>query len=277
MKIVVPAIIVASMVYSPLSFSNNSPWIPTPESLNINVSHTFQTADEFYFGDEKRQLPEDLELSTTAISINYGINDYLALDAKIGYAESDFDGAPKSSLSGITDSTIGLTWQLINEYASEGNVPSVTARLGLIIEGDYETGAINAIGDGGSGVEVSVAVGKSLNSLFAVSGDIGYRDRTNNIPSEINYGASVYFTPTAKFSSFLSYRVDDARDGFDIGGKGFSPKKFPEVEEDKSYVQLGGQYAFTSKTSVGLSYATVTDGRNTSISDVYSLNVNHTF
>lgn len=269
-------IIGLGLSFSHFSFSNVSPWLPSPGSLSLSLSQVEQSADEFYFGDQKRSLPDDLKLSTTALNITYAISDNFSLDAKVGYAESDFNGSANQNLSGTTDSSIGLTWQLVNGHAVEG-WPSISARLGVIIDGDYETGTINAIGDSGDGAEFSVAYGKALNPYFALSSDVGIRERSNGIPTEVFYGASLYFTPINGLNTFVSYRVDDSRDGLQIGGAGFTPDRFPEVEEDKEYVQLGAQYAITDQINAGLSAAQVIDGRNTSLSDVYAINLTYNF
>ena len=257
------------------SYADVSPWLPTPESLTLTLSYVEQTADEFYFGREEMALPTDLDLSTTALNIVYGLTDSIALDATIGYAESDFS-VVDNQLSGLTDSKLGFTWQLNNEFAND-RLPSLALRLGIIIDGDYETGTINAIGDGGSGAELGFAVGKVINTYVALSADLGYRDRSEGVPEEVFYGASVYVTPIANLTTFVSYRVDDSLDGLQIGGPGFTPDRFPEVEEDKQYVQLGIQYNLTDSFGAGLSAAQVVDGRNTSTSDVYGINLSYRF
>ena len=262
--------------FSHLSIAEISPWLPAPGALNLSLAQIEQNADEFYFGDQKQSLSSDLNLSTTVLNLSYGLSDHFALDASVGYARSEFDDAANNHLSGIVDSKVGLTWKIVNEHASPA-WPSISARLGLIIDGDYETGTINAIGDGGDGAELSLAYGKVLNPYLAVSSDVGVRERNNGIPAEVFYGASLYLTPINQLTTFVSYRADNAQDGLQIGGAGFSPDRFPEVEEDKEYLQLGAQYALTDTISGGLSVAQVIDGRNTSLSDVYALSLGYQF
>jgi len=277
MKTRASLVIAVGLSFSHLSFGEVSPWLPSPGSFSVTFSQTEQTADEFYFGDEKRALASDLELSTSAVNITYGLSDYLSLDAKVGYAESDFNSGSNQSSSGIIDSSIGLTWQLVNEHASENGWPSIAARLGVIIDGDYETGAIDSIGDGGNGVELSIASGKAFNSYISFSSDIGIRDRSNNIPTELFYGASLYISPITPLTTYIGYRVIDSRGDLQIGGSGFTADRFPEVEEDSEYIQLGAQLSVIENVSLGLTLAQVIDGKNTSINDVYAFNVGYTF
>jgi len=269
---------VVGLTTSQLSFGEASPWLPSPGAVNLSLSQVEQSADEFYFADDKQSLPGDLSLSTTTLSIVYGLNDRLALDAKIGYAASDFD-APieNNNLYGVTDSAIGLTWGVVNEYSSERGLPSIAVRFGVIIDGDYDTGTINAIGDGGNGVEASIAVGKVFNSYFALSSEAGVRNRSDNIPTELFYNVNAYFTINPTLTTFVGYHVDNSRDGLQIGGNGFSPDRFPEVEEDKEYVQLGARYSLTPQLSAAFSLAKVIDGRNTALSDVYAFNLGYSF
>ena len=273
MKIKPLLAVTVGLMASQLAFGAASPWLPAPGSLSLQFSQVEQNADSFYFSDEETSLPGDLSLSTSSLSIVYGLNEHLALDAKLGYAVSDFDAPVENdSFSGITDSTIGITWRITNEYTSERNLPSISARFGAIIDGDYETGNVNGIGDGGNGVEVSIATGKAINSYLALSSETGYRNRSNGVPAEIFYNVNAYITFTPKLTAFAGYYVDDSRDGLQIGGNGFTPDRFPEVEEDKEYIQLGGQYKITSKFNAAFSIAKVIDGRNTALSDIYAFN-----
>ena len=252
-----------------------SPWLPEPGALSVNISQVEQSADQLYVGGQRQDLPSDLDQSTTALNVVYGLSDRFSLDATVGYADSDFN-ASEQDLSGITDSNIGITYQLVNEFAHENAwVPSVSARAGVIIDGDYRVGTVDAIGDGGNGAEISVAVGKQLNPYIAVSTYAGYRDRSNDVPAELLYGASLYATPFERWNSFVSYNVADSLSGLDIGGPGFAPDRFPEVEEDRRYIQLGLQYAITDQFSAGVSAATIVDGRNTADSDIYGLTLSY--
>ena len=73
--------------------------------------------------------------------------------------------------------------RLVDEVISDA--PSLAVRVGGIIGGDYDTGYINSLGDGGNGYEISVIAGKFLGDRVGLSGELGYRDRDSDIPSEV--------------------------------------------------------------------------------------------
>ena len=144
--------IAASLSYSQVVFADASPWMASAGEFDLGISQVEQSADDFYQADQKVELDSELSLSTTSLTLKYGISDEIGLDVSVGYASSDFGGA--EDRSGVSDSKIGLTWQFINEFVSVNNLPSTAIRLGAIIDGDYETGQINSIGDGGNGYEI---------------------------------------------------------------------------------------------------------------------------
>lgn len=265
------------------SFADGSPWLPIPESGTASLSYVFQTADEFYKADKNGPTPgggEDLDQHTLWLNMNYGLSENLALDFRTGYAKSDFVLAGPTtddSFNGLTDSTLGLTWRVVDEDISEHNLPSVAFRLAAIIAGDYETGHINSIGDGGSGAEASVIVGKIFADKVALSGELGYRDRENSIPEEVFFNLSAYYLFNSKLTASFEFKWNDATSGLDIGEPGFSPSKFPELEEDFQVVGLGLSYNVMNSVNLGLNLATVVDGRNTSKSNAIGLTIGYPF
>ena len=68
----------------------------------------------------------------------------------------------------------------------------------------------------------------------------------------------------------------NAESGLDIGGPGFSPSRFPELEEDG---QSLGLRLFWNMGSLGLNvfHARVQDGRNTAASNVTGATVSYFF
>lgn len=272
MKISSPLVFITCLGFSQFSFSDASPWLASPGTFALSLTQIEQSADEFFIADQENPLAFDLSLSTTTLYSTYAVNDFIGIDVSLGYAKSTFDDAQTDSLTGTTDSKIGLTWQFINEYDSFVGLPSTAIRIGAIIEGDYDIGRINSIGDGGSGYETSLVTGKSLNHIFSLSAEAGYRDRNNDIPSENFYNISAYLIPLPALTAFISYRVDNSIDGLQISDSDFNPDRFPELEEDKEYIQLGAQYGISKQATIALSYAQVLDGRNTALSDVFAFN-----
>ncbi len=264
------------------AYGDGSVWLPDPATGYVNVSYVFQTADEFYRVEQKRPTPaggEDLSQGTLWLNVNYAMSDSVALDAQAGWAKSDFvvinpGPAPDDSYSGFVDTTVGLTWRLVDEVISDA--PSVAVRIGGILAGDYDTGYINSLGDGGNGYEISVIAGKFLGDRVGLSGELGYRDRDSDIPSEVFANVSALWVLNDQVTLGLDYRQVNAESGLDIGGPGFSPSRFPELEEDG---QSLGLRLFWNMGSLGLNvfHARVQDGRNTAASNVTGATVSYFF
>jgi len=73
------------------------------------------------------------------------------------------------------------------------------------------------------------------------------------------------------------YRVVNALSGIDIGGEGFSPSRFPGLEEDAHIV--GGRLLFDLTGSVGANafFGQVVGGRNTAKSRIFGFGLSFGF
>ena len=279
MKTTLCVFIVAALLTPVAQAENVSPWLPGEGSGDVSFSYVAQTADEFFAGSTEMPLPTDLEMDTFQIGFSYGINDRLALDIRAGYAQSDFltdpGLAPQGGLNGVTDSRIGLRWLLLDEF---GDAP-VTLTLGgaINIEGSYDTGAITAIGDGASGAELALAIGRQFDSGFSLNGEFGARRRGGDVPNEWFFGVTAGYAFTGRLSGYVGYEDVNSDGNLDIGAAGFSPARFPEVEEDYSLWHAGLSVAFNDVWSVSGGYGRKIDGRNTSKSDFWLIALNRSF
>ncbi|ARU54491.1 hypothetical protein OLMES_0387 [Oleiphilus messinensis] len=271
------SVIIGSALLIPLANAANTPWLPQPGGGQVDLAYVFQSADEFYIADDKNDLPDDLEQATWWISVDYGLSENIAISAKTGYARSTFEPEANQHLSGRTDSQIGVRYRFNDEFTGPEGLPSAAIRITGIIEGNYRTGSIHSIGDGADGIEAALSVGKIFNDYFALSGEIGYRNRSSGVPEELFYRLDAFVVPLPGLTANVSYFAADADDGLDIGGAGFSPDRFHELEEDTSAVSTGINYSLTPELNLGVQYATVVDGRNTARSDIYSANIGFSF
>lgn len=262
--------------------ADGSAWLAEPGTGFVNVSYVHQTADEFYRAQEKRPTPaggEDLSQGTVWVTLDYAMTDSLAVDLQVGWAQSDFvvlfpGPAPEDGYSGLVDTTVGLTWRVVDEAISDA--PSVAFRIGGIVAGDYDTGYINSLGDGGNGYEASVIVGKFLGDRLGLSGELGYRDRDNDIPSSVYANLSALWLFNERFTLGFDYQQVNSESALDIGAPGFSPARFPELEED---VRSVGLRLFCNLGNVGLNlfHARVVDGRNTAANGITGATVSYFF
>ena len=276
---------------SQTALSQGTPWIAEPRTGSITITHYGQHAVEFYRGTETvKCLLEatgvQLSQNTVWFHANYALNDAIAVDLQMAWAKSFVSGAVgpsggRESYSGLYDTNLSVTWRFLDELVS--NTPSVAARVGVTIPGVYDTGYINSIGDGGSGIEGSLILGKFW-SVAGVSAELGYRQRGSttvnpdavgaiqgeeiDIPSEVfmNFWLFVPIVGGRRLSA--NYRIVNATSGLDIGGAGFSPSRFPGLEEDSQLFGLQFFGPLFGSVSTHVFYGRVVGGRNTAMSSV---------
>ena len=220
---------------------------------------------------------------------NYAINDAVALDVQSAWARSFVAGGVgpsggQESYNGLFNSNVAVTWRIVDELVSDA--PSVAVRVGAIMPGSYDTGYINSLGDGGAGVETSLIIGK-FGSAAGVSAEIGYRNRTStevnrqavggaaatvgekiDIPADVFLNLGLFIPAGNTLTVGVDYRMVNALSGIDIGGEGFSPSRFPALQEDAHIV--GGRLLanVTDTVSVNGFFGQVVAGRNTAASRI---------
>lgn len=264
-------------------FAQGSPWIAEPRTGSITITYGHQAATEFYRADVKGPTPGDganLSQTTGWLDVNYAITDAIAVDLRSGLGRSHIPGpvgpTPEESFSGLVDTNVSVTWRVVDELVTQ-NAPSVAIRAGVIAAGGYETGYINSLGDGGNGFEGSVLVGR-FGDRFGASGEVGYRARGNDIPSDTFINLAGFVPVNDRITLAADYRMVNGSDsGLDIGGPGFSPDRFPELQEDARL--LGARLLATLNDTISVSgfFGQIIGGRNTAASRVIGLSVTYGF
>jgi len=250
-----------------------SPWLPAPQSFSASFSQVSQSDDEFWKGRDKETLKAKLSLDTTWLNFSYGISDNLSTDLRLGYAETDYD--PLGSESGQTDSLLGINWRFQDEFIHNG-IPSMVLRLAATVAGDYETDQVNSIGDGASGLESSLLIGKILSPKIALASEGGYRFRNKDVPNEIFVNLTSYFQIVRGFSVSAAYHVIESFGETDITDSDFSGD-FSTLAENRQTANLGVSYQFFKKFNAAANYAKVVKGRNTSKIDIFGLTLSAAF
>ena len=281
-------VIVTTAIGSSAFADGISPWLPAPGAGFVNLSYVSQNANEFYFSDDKRPTPgppsvqgSNLGQHTVWVNGMYGLSDAVAIDFRVGAARSYYPPIDptggRDNYSGVTDSNIGVTWRIVDELVNP-SMPSIALRGGAIIEGSYAAGYINSIGDGASGLEVSALAGKYFADRFAVSGEVGYRVRDEDVPSDVfvNVSGGVLLD---NIGLSINYKLVDAQSGLQIGVPPFSPtaRVFPRVEEDIQFLSGTVSLNVSDQMNLGVTYGEVIDGRNTSKSKVFSVTMGYLF
>ena len=246
---------------------SNSPWLPIPGQFSLGLNHTEQSGNDAYIGDTQLPLSaitggaaSKYRRATTTLRLDYGLSDSLAFDAAIGYAKVKVGAA--DSDSGMTDSTLGLRWRVLDEYEDPA-LPTLTLRGAAILKGNYDGARLASVGKGANGFEAAVVLGKQIIPALALWAEVGVQKRSDNVPRATFYelGARVRFAP--KWSASLGYGSKKFAGDLDIGGAGFSPARFQQVREERGVVKLGVGYAFAGNQGVALNLAKTTRGRNT--------------
>ena len=97
------------------------------------------------------------------------------------------------------------------------------------------------------------------------------------MPNELFGSVQGSFAVTNGISLYGGLAFVDSKGNLDIGGPGFSPARFPEVEEDFKLWTVGASATITGSASVNLTYGEKFDGRNTAKSNVIRMGVGYAF
>ena len=302
---VVAAAVLASLTGQP-AFAQGTPWIAEPGTGTISFTYANQSAKEFWRPVDGTVTKVTGPLGPTGASLaqntmwfgaNYAVNDFVALDIQSAFASSMVSGAVgpsggQESYSGLFDSNVALTFRLVDELISDA--PSVAVRIGGILAGAYDTGYINSLGDGGHGVETSLIVGK-FGNVAGFSAEVGFRMRgstdvntqavggamasgeTVDIPNDMFVNLGLFIPAGSAVTLGVDYRMVNAMSGIDIGGMGFSPSRFPGLEEDAHIV--GGRLLANVTDTVNLNvfFGQVLAGNNTAASRIFGAGIGFGF
>lgn len=246
---------------------SDSPWLPIPGSFSLGVSHTEQSGEDAYIGNMRLPLSaitmggaSKYKRSTTQVRLGYGISDSVAVDATLGQGKVRVGAADRDS--GMTDSTVGVSWRVLDEFASPG-MPTVTLRGAAILKGSYDGARLAAVGNDENGFEVSALLGKQLTPAFGLWAQLGLQDRSGAVPKATFFEVGGRFRFAPGWSASLGYSDKKYGGDLDIGGAGFSPARFQEVRTERGIAKLGLGWAFASNQGVALNVASVVSGRNT--------------
>ena len=283
--------IVAFPLASP-AFAQGTPWLAEPGTGTFSITYVNQNAREFFRDTTKVKGPleatnANLAQNTVWFGVNYAVTDAVAIDVQSAWARSFVAGGVgpsggQESYSGLYDSNVAVTWRIVDELISDA--PSVALRLGAIAAGAYDTGYINSIGDGGHGVEASLIVGRFADAA-GFSAEIGYRYRTStevnpqavgasgstervDVPADLFLNVGVFIPVGGAVTIGADYQMVNALSGIDIGGPGFSPSRFPGLEEDRHLVAGRLLANVTDTVSVNAFFGQMVAGRNTAASRI---------
>lgn len=211
---------------------------------------------------------------TFRVHFEYGLTENLAFDARGGYTRSSTKTGEHDN--GMDDTAFGVRWRMVDEYRTDSS-PTLTVRIGGILQGSYDTGFPFAAGDGASGIEGSLLIGKILGDTGAgITGDIGYRYRLEEVPNDIVFSIGAYKTLFANTTVSAGYRRCQGLSGRDISDPDFDGR-WTELKEVSGNVEFSLGYNDKKGRYAGLFISRTIDGRNTGKQTVIGLNVDFRF
>jgi hypothetical protein len=263
---------------------SQSAWLPVANEFKVTPGFSYSTFDEFWMGDTKVSNPPNgkrLNQYTGYLSLEYGILGNLAADATIGYSATDTDAFGGDSDSGLSDTSLGLRYRLVDETQTTCPfAPTLALRAGAVIPGTYDSNLPFSAGDGAHAFEGSLLVGKAFGQTgLGMYGDIGYRVREHPVPDEW-FGTGGLFYQIGPVTLAAGYRHVQGVSGLDIGGSGFDPgagrsSGFPALREINQIFEAGISVTDNGGRTYQLTFGRSIDGRNTG--DKSLVGVNATF
>lgn len=265
-----------AMVASP-TFADGSPWLPEDGSTSLSVELSTSSTTDFFRGDDSVDLGGDLDSAFLWFNAQYGYDDVWAFDFRTGYAQREFENNP-SDQEDISDTSLGVSYQFVNEFENENGWPTVSARAGFTIGGDYQTDEIDAIGDGASGLDLSLLVGKSLTPLIAVSGDLTFRQRDDDVADGIKYQFSgFYTTPIPGVGVQISAAGIRTDSDLNLGEAGVGVEQLPQTDRDSDWLILGVNGGFDNGIGVSFAFANLLSARNVADGNVGTFSLSYNF
>lgn len=258
-------LIISLSIFEFVAAQPSSPWLLPERKANFSVSYVYQNYQDFWLGPNKNRLPDDITQNSVFFGLEYGVTDFVALDFATGYSKASFDPPrePTPDIDGLYDTQLGVRFRLLDEFDTPG-APTISVRAGAIIQGNYEASNVHSPGDGASGGEISLLVGKTwAEPGVALSGELGFRDRNENVPADFFCSLGLSKTFLGRGSLSAAYRRNQGLSGLDIGGPGFSPDKFPQVKEVNDNLEFGIGVTDEGGRYYGFLVGRTVDGRNT--------------
>ncbi|MBI3850784.1 MAG: hypothetical protein HY298_11000 [Verrucomicrobia bacterium] len=220
-------------------------WLPEPGEFVVTPWYVYSRFTHYWKGNTRVNMGQyDFELNDGTMNLEYGASRDVALDLTVGYTSAatrvfDPNHQPDTT-EGLMDTTFGARYRCVNEREVEcPAAPTVTLRLGGILEGTYDRNYPFAPGKGASGIEPSLMLSKAVGPWgTGVYGDFAWRCFNRGAPQEILGFAGVYQTIKSVTMNF-GYRNQESLWGRDVTVNGFVVDYSPRVRERNEMLEGG--------------------------------------
>lgn len=264
-----------------------SPYLPAPGGGSVDYNYIHQDSHiirEGPGGKTGYRFWDELSQNTYLLSGTYGVTDRFAVNARLGFAETDMQFIGDTVItgkSGFSDTLVGFRYRLFDEL--EHSPVTVTFGASGIIKGLYTPTAIDSIGEQSSGAELGLSFGRWITPKLALTGEVGGRLRFAKVPEEVFVSVSGSYSFTDRVNGWVALTHSDSVSGIDVGGPGFvavGPNdnyNFQEVEEDTNVADMGGSINLYKTVAITGSYGRRFGGKNTLQGGFFRIGLSYNF
>lgn len=261
-----------SIVSVPLLAQGDTGFLRGLGKLDISLTYTNDSYDEFWVGDDKVSAPPvgEVERQTTSLYTAYGVRDDIDLVFSAAYVEASADGTGNfPDEDDLQDAVLGVKWSFWKKRMGSGEASLLFAPSIKQPMTDYEDNNVTAIGDGQTDLRGRFIAHYQLDNGCFGALETGYDRRNGGSDDEIPVNLTVGGTIANRVTIMPFYQLVDSLGGIDInqipaeGG-------FPETEEDYERVGVGAYVRLTDQLGLSGRWLTTLDGKNTGDVDSYS-------
>jgi hypothetical protein len=247
-------------------------FFPEAGSIDVALSFTQESYDEFWRGTTLVSNPGvgEVETASTSLWARYGLTDRLALVATLAYVDADSDGTMGFKDSGVQDLSALVVYRMLHRETGGGRFRHTLAGgLGVRTDvGSYEADAPVSLGDGTTDGLVRL-IYQFETGAFYLSQQVGYDLRGGDVPDGVPLYTELGYT-FGRVTASAFYSNYSADGGTDIGDPGFT---FPSNQEEFERAGLRAFVRLNDRFGLSAAAFTTLDGRNTGDSTGGSLGI----
>jgi len=277
-------LLTAAIAFVSTAAMAEGPWVLDEDYTDISTSYISDTINAVWeMGDIKTDPHPKISQQNIWLVYSYGYSERTTVSASVGYTQSQYALSTSSSddFSGLSDSKFSLKYQLTNEFWSDQLV-TVSTKFSLLVRGTYDrasAGRPHAPGDKANGFDASIQAGKFISDSFATYFEVGARRLYNDVPNEYYYNTGFHYSMTPKLSLSGLYAGKKSTSGTDLNDPttGFTLDGFHKLREERTWVEVSGNFLLDEISSISLGFSLVIDGKNTGQSEVIYLSYSYSY
>lgn len=210
---------------TPLKPYGQANLLPAPQEFVVTPWYIYTRWQRYY---DRNGQPvsieyvnnDDYEINDGMVNLEYGLAQDMALDLTLGVVSGATRFANPTheadTTDGAMDTRVGLRYRVLDEaQTKDAWTPTMTFRVGAIIEGTYDSDFVFSPGYGASGFETSLLVNKGIGKKgFGLFGDLGFRWQNHEVAEQVFGGVGAYqnlkfVRLTGAYRALYSFYGDD--------------------------------------------------------------------